>query len=252
MSLVLLQGAAPVPASGFMLCFIPLAAIVLGLVAFFVYTDRHAARPYLRLNPFGPANASTPARPPVAPAPAANVAPPAAVRPPVVAPPVAPPAVAPSVAPPAASVPAPTEKVNTAQGIVQPGIGQAAAPTEGTPTVDLGQSTIKDAVGITYIEYDPPGADLAGEYVRFQNNTHQAITMTGWQLEDGARKHTYTFPAFTLPAGATVVLWTKTGTNEAGNLYWGNRAAIWNNTGDTAVLRDAAGTEISRFSYTGK
>ncbi|MBS1967703.1 MAG: hypothetical protein JST60_18180 [Chloroflexi bacterium SZAS-1] len=51
MSLVLLQGAAPVPASGFMLCFIPLAAIVLGLVAFFVYTDRHAARPYLRLNP---------------------------------------------------------------------------------------------------------------------------------------------------------------------------------------------------------
>jgi hypothetical protein len=48
------------------------------------------------------------------------------------------------------------------------------------------------------------------------------------------------------------VLWTKAGTNEAGNLYWGNRAAIWNNTGDTAVLRDAAGTEISRFSYTGK
>ena len=52
MNLILLQGTAPTPISGYMLCFIPLAAIVLGLIALFVLTDRDAARPYARLNPF--------------------------------------------------------------------------------------------------------------------------------------------------------------------------------------------------------
>jgi hypothetical protein len=55
--LVVLQSN-PVPASAYMLCYFPLAFIVLGLVAYFVITDRHASRPYLRFNPFVAANAS--------------------------------------------------------------------------------------------------------------------------------------------------------------------------------------------------
>ena len=52
MNLILLQGAAPIPITGYLACFVPLAAIVLGLIVLFVWTDRHAAKPYLRLNPF--------------------------------------------------------------------------------------------------------------------------------------------------------------------------------------------------------
>lgn len=55
--LVVLQ-ANPVPASAYMLCYFPLAFIVLGLIAWFAITDRHAARPYLRYNPFVAANAT--------------------------------------------------------------------------------------------------------------------------------------------------------------------------------------------------
>lgn len=40
------------PFSAYLLCYFPLAAVVLGLLAFFVLTDAHARRPYLRFNPF--------------------------------------------------------------------------------------------------------------------------------------------------------------------------------------------------------
>lgn len=32
-------------------------------------------------------------------------------------------------------------------------------------------------------------------------------------------------------------------------MHWRRNQAAWNNTGDTAVLRDAAGVEVSRFSF---
>ena len=111
---------------------------------------------------------------------------------------------------------------------------------------------VSKALDITYIEFDPPGSDLDGEYVRIQNNTGRAIELTGWTLHDGADKHVFTFPTFTLATGGEVRIWTKTGASDAANLYWGSRSAIWNNTGDTARLLDAGGKEISRYSYIGK
>ena len=47
----LLEGTAR-PVTGFLLCYVPLATIILGLITLFVWTDRHASRPYLRFNPF--------------------------------------------------------------------------------------------------------------------------------------------------------------------------------------------------------
>jgi hypothetical protein len=54
----LLQSAQPFPYSALLLCYLPLAAIVFGLLAFFALTDWHARRPYLRFNPFVAASAS--------------------------------------------------------------------------------------------------------------------------------------------------------------------------------------------------
>ena len=58
-----------------------------------------------------------------------------------------------------------------------------------------------------------------------------------------------TILAFVLAAGATVQLWTKSGTNGASELFWGHRAPLWNNTGDTALLYDAQDHLITTFVY---
>jgi phosphatidylserine/phosphatidylglycerophosphate/cardiolipin synthase-like enzyme len=103
-------------------------------------------------------------------------------------------------------------------------------------------------VRITYIEYNPPGDDLEGEYVRIQNLGGSAADMTGWTLRDEAN-HVFTFPPFSLEPSASVQVWVKAGTNDAGNLYWGAGSAIWNNTGDCAYLRDGDGEVTTSYCY---
>jgi hypothetical protein len=122
-----------------------------------------------------------------------------------------------------------------------------------TPASDVAASPAV-AIGVTidYIEFDPPGDDLQGEFVRFRNSGTSTMNMTGWTLRDEGAKHMFVFPAFSLAPGADVQLWTKSGTNDAKNLYWNSRRPVWNNTGDTAVLSNATGVEVARYSYEGK
>lgn len=144
------------------------------------------------------------------------------------------------------------------QTLVAPAALEAPA-VEAAPTVTLGATAaaetvaLRDYTGLTigHIEFDPPGSDVEGEYVRIVNGTSDAVDLTGWVLRDADAKHTFTFPAFTLEAGAEVRIWTKSGDDDAANLYWGNNRPIWNNTGDTGVLLDAEGNEITRYSYEG-
>ncbi len=86
------------------------------------------------------------------------------------------------------------------------------------------------------------------EYVQLENLGGAPQALTGWTLRDLVGK-TFTFPDFTLPAGGTVRVWTKSGTNTATDLYWGSGTAIWNNGGDTAYLRDAEGNLVSEYAY---
>lgn len=95
-------------------------------------------------------------------------------------------------------------------------------------------------VQLTFIEYNPPGDDVVGEFVEIKNLGGTAANMTGWTLRDIV-PHVFTFPSFTLQPISTVKVWTKSGSNNSGNLYWGSGQAIWNNTGDTAILRNGSG-----------
>ena len=104
------------------------------------------------------------------------------------------------------------------------------------------------ALKISEIDYNPPGPDYQGEYVEIKNDTSASVNMTAWTLRDSAN-HVFSFPAFVLVPGFSVRVWTRVGTNDAENLFWGRRAAVWNNTGDTAILEDDAGNEIDRFVY---
>jgi hypothetical protein len=104
-------------------------------------------------------------------------------------------------------------------------------------------------ISIVAVDYDPPGRDVQGEHVILQNTGLRAIDLTGWALRDSAahRPHVYRFGRFVSPADANVRIWTKSGTNTSKDLFWGRAAAVWNNPGDTAILLDQAGGEISRF-----
>jgi Lamin Tail Domain len=192
--LILLQTtpAGLVPISGYILCFLPLAAVIIGFIVAARATDRQATATYLRILPSSD-TAPAPAKPAAVAAPAVAVAP-------------------------------------------------AVAATPATTTT---------GVTIAHIEFDPPGRDIDGEYVLVSNTTAGAIDMSGWTLIDGDAKHTFTFPSFILAAGAEVKIWSKDGTNNATNLYWGSIGAIWNNTGDTGTLSDTHGKVVSSYTYAG-
>ena len=95
------------------------------------------------------------------------------------------------------------------------------------------------------IEADPAGTDLQREQVLLINDGDSPVALGAWLLHDAARRpHVYTFaPTRRLAADATLRLWTRRGSDDASNVYWGRRRAVWNNTGDVAVLRDPDGAE---------
>jgi len=131
----------------------------------------------------------------------------------------------------------------------------AAAVTLGLTVggVDTGPVSAAPIIQLGRIRYDSPGSpdnasNLNGETVAVRNVGTRTVTLTGWTLRDTA-DHEYRFGTFQLAAGKTVVVHTGSGTNSAGHRYWGLRSHVWNNTGDTAVLRTAAGTFIDRCTW---
>lgn len=119
----------------------------------------------------------------------------------------------------------------------------AAAPAQAAP-----------AVLITKVYYDSPGSDnrsntsLNAEYVRLTNKRSSVINLKGWYLRDKTG-YTYTFGDYRVGAGVSIYLHTGKGTNAGTHRYWGRAAYVWNNTGDTAYLRNASGTLIDSCSW---
>lgn len=101
------------------------------------------------------------------------------------------------------------------------------------------------------IQADPAGRDVQAEHVLLHNEGDSVVDLGGWTLRDAARRpHVYGFAAGRrLAAGATLRLWSGRGKDDADNAYWGRRAAVWNNTGDVAVLCDPEGAERARASW---
>ena len=105
-------------------------------------------------------------------------------------------------------------------------------------------------VRISKVFYDPAGSDnrsnthLNLEYVVITNSSARAQTLTKWTLTD-AQNHVFTFPAFTLAAGKSVTVHTGKGTANAANRYYNSVNYIWNNTGDTATLKNSARATVS-------
>ena len=117
---------------------------------------------------------------------------------------------------------------------------------------DAGKSTpARGDVEIVEINANPPGRDeenLNGEWVRIANTTNAPVDMTGFTLSDQAG-HAYKFGELSVPGGSAVTVFRGSGTDTPSSLYWGSKAPVWNNRGDTAYLRDASGELVDRYSY---
>jgi hypothetical protein len=107
----------------------------------------------------------------------------------------------------------------------------------------------------TAVQYDPPGSDtgtnasLNAEWIRVKNSGTRTQTLTGWKIRDRGADHVYTFPEYTLRPGNTVRIHTGNGANTRTDLYWDLAWYVWNNTGDTATLKNRSGTTIDQCSW---
>ena len=123
-------------------------------------------------------------------------------------------------------------------------VAVTAAPAEAASAIQFGR-----------IQYNSPGTDrntnlsVNGEYVVIKNLGYTARSLTGWTVRD-AQNHVYKFGTFTLGARKSVVLRTGKGTNTSSTRYWGLGWHVWNNTGDKAYLRTAAGTGMDYCAWT--
>jgi hypothetical protein len=89
--------------------------------------------------------------------------------------------------------------------------------------------------------------DLRKEVVVISNPSTDEVDLAGWTVHDESPRKPYTFPAGTiLGPGASVLLRSgptalRTG---PGELTW-TTASVWNDRGDTAILRNPEGKQVS-------
>ena len=87
----------------------------------------------------------------------------------------------------------------------------------------------------------------------FKNTSRVAIRMKGWKVlsAPSTDNQRYVFPRAKLRPGHTLTLYTGKGSNGPGKRYWGATSPAWNNDGDKAVLKNAAGTTVDTCQYAG-
>jgi hypothetical protein len=81
--------------------------------------------------------------------------------------------------------------------------------------------------------------DLENERVVIQHTGDVDISLAGWRLRDSGGNE-YRFPALVLHPGAQVNVFSGSGEDGAGELFWGRSVATWS-SGEQATLIDASG-----------
>jgi hypothetical protein len=115
-------------------------------------------------------------------------------------------------------------------------------PTEPPPPATTGKVEIRN------IFYDGAGSSEPDEYVEIENDDSFPIQLKNWTLRDEAN-HLFTFPSFVIQPNQTCRVYTNQVHPQWCGFSYGSGSAIWNNSGDTATLRDGIGTLIDDYSY---
>jgi hypothetical protein len=121
--------------------------------------------------------------------------------------------------------------------------GYPQVPESPTPIPGLSPDSVLYIANIQYETED--------EYIHIGNIGQAAQDMTGWQILSVEGGELYTFPAgFVLAPGAAVKVHSgpaATGDPPA-DLIWG-AAAVWQDSGDKAVLSDDTGQLVDSLCY---
>jgi hypothetical protein len=123
--------------------------------------------------------------------------------------------------------------------------------TTATTSPSTGNASTGETVVINNINFKGDAArEEADEYVEIQNWQDIPVDITGWVLKNVDSDVTFTFPSYTLEAYETVRVYTNEIHPAWGSFSFNHEGPIWDNeNGNTAVLYDAQGSEISRRRY---
>ncbi|GAA0594884.1 lamin tail domain-containing protein [Streptomyces crystallinus] len=120
----------------------------------------------------------------------------------------------------------------------------AAGGITGAVAVPATATTVaRSPITLGAIQYDSPGRDdrsqrsLNAEWVTVTNTGSGAVNLRGWTLTDRSR-HTYTFGGLRLAGHQSVRVHTGIGRDSGHDVHQNRRDYVWNNSGDTATLRD--------------
>ena len=137
-------------------------------------------------------------------------------------------------------------------------LAAAAVALIGTLAVSGPASAATPSLRFHGAQYDSPGKDtrstksLNAEWISLVNSGSKAVNLKGYTIRD-ASNHIFTFGSTTIAANGGRV-WVHTGkaTNSGKNVYWGSGNYVWNNTGDTAVLRTPAKKQHDKCTWGNK
>lgn len=120
---------------------------------------------------------------------------------------------------------------------------------EGSENTDEGG---QGELSIAGLQADADGTDsnnLNDEFITYANTGDGTLNLSGWTVTDSSDT-TYTFPdGFTLAPGAQVTLYTGSGTDTDGELYWGRASEVWDNGADSMTVENADGETVLQRSY---
>jgi hypothetical protein len=103
--------------------------------------------------------------------------------------------------------------------------------------------------GVEFTKVQYRAKSLNGEWVLVTNHSGATVDLRGWTIRDAAG-HVYTFSStFRLRRGGAAYVHTGKGTNSVAHRYWGRTGYIWNDGGDTAVLRNSQGATVDACKW---
>lgn len=90
--------------------------------------------------------------------------------------------------------------------------------------------------------------DKKAEYIVIKNSGANAVDLTGWKIVSVLGNQSFTFPAFSLAAGAAVKV-GDSANNSGIDFHWLDGGGTWNNSkSDPAELYDSAGKLVDVYS----
>ena len=121
------------------------------------------------------------------------------------------------------------------------------------PLLPASPALASGPIKIVKIHYGQTGTNLNTEYIVFKNRSTHRVQLKGWEIisAPSTDHQFYIFPKTRLAPGASLTLFTGNGSNTATRRYWGAGTPVWNNDGDKAVLKNAAGTVVVTCQYAG-